>query len=173
MSWREEGRGSRGAVETRPGGDLPPSSVPRFDAPRPIRYTIADLQGETGVSPRTIRFYIAEGLLPPAYGRGPSATYDVGHLLRLRYIQALKDERLALGDIKDRLNNLTDEHIATAMHVRTRPDEDRWRRVHLHPGLELHMREGREAERDLELERTFDLIVDYANTALDELRRRR
>ncbi len=173
MSWREDERGSRGTVDTRPGGDLPPSSVPRFDAPRPIRYTIADLQRETAVSPRTIRFYIAEGLLPPAYGRGPSATYDVGHLLRLRYIQALKDERLALGAIKERLNNLTDENIATAMHVRTRPDEDRWRRVHLHAGLELHIREGREAERDLELERTFDLIVDYANTILDELRRRR
>lgn len=173
MSWREQGRGGREAVETRRGSDLPPSSVPRFDAPRPIRYTIADLQAETGMSPRTIRFYIAEGLLPPAYGRGPSATYDVGHLLRLRYIQALKDERLALGDIKERLNNLTDENIATAMHVRTRPDEDRWRRVHLYAGLELHIREGREADRDLELERTFDLIVDYAHTVLDELRRRR
>lgn len=171
MSWRGEGRG--GAVEVRHGGDLPPSSLPRFDAPRPIRYTIADLERETGISPRTIRFYIAEGLLPPAYGRGPSATYDVGHLLRLRYIQALKDERLSLVDIKERLNNLTDENIATAMHVRTRPDEDRWRRVHLHDGLELHIREGREAERDLELERTFDQIVDYAHSVLDELRRRR
>ena len=66
---------------------LPPSSVPRYERPRPARYTIADLERETGVSARTIRYYISEGLLQPAYGRGPSATYDADHLLRLRMIQ--------------------------------------------------------------------------------------
>lgn len=168
MSW-QDGRSDGGRREAR----LPPSSVPRFEAPRPIRYTIADLERETSVSPRTIRFYITEGLLPPAYGRGPSATYDVGHLLRLRYIQLLKDERLSLVDIKERLNRLTDDDIATAMQVRTRPDEDRWRRVHLSDGLEMHIREGREAERDLELARAIEQITEYAYSVLDDMARRR
>ncbi|MBA2277354.1 MAG: MerR family transcriptional regulator [Chloroflexia bacterium] len=150
---------------------MPPGSLPRFDAPRPVRYTIADLERETGVSARTIRFYITEGLLPPAYGRGPSATYDTAHLLRLRYIQFLKDERLSLSGIKERLSQLTDEHIAAAMQVRTRPEAHRWRRVLLYDGLELHVREGREAERDFELERAVDQIVDFADSALDDLGR--
>ncbi len=152
---------------------MPPGNLPRFDAQRPVRYTIADLERETGISARTIRFYITEGLLPPAYGRGPSATYDTAHLLRLRYIQLLKDERLSLSGIKERLSQLTDDHIAAAMQVRTRPEAHRWRRVILHDGLELHVREGHEAARDFELERAVDQIVEYAHSALDDVRRQR
>ena len=82
-------------------------------------------------------------LLPPAHGRGPSATYDLGHLLRLRMIQLLKDaERLPLEDIKTRLADLTDRDIAAMLEVQTRPVEDRWRRLQLHPDVELHIRDA-------------------------------
>jgi DNA-binding transcriptional MerR regulator len=150
---------------------LPPSSTRRYDPPRPIRYAIGDLERETGISGRTIRFYIAEGLLPPAYGRGPAATYDPGHLLRLRYIKLLKDERLSLNDIRARLEQLTDEDISTALDITAQPDEETWRRIRLHDQIELHIRQPREADRDFALDRAADLIIDYARSVLEDLDR--
>ena len=54
------------------------------------RYTMADLEQLTGFSARTIRFYIQEGLVSAAHGRGPSATYERDHLLRLLRIAELQ-----------------------------------------------------------------------------------
>lgn len=152
------------------GFDLPPrASGARLPAaPEPYRYTIADLERETGVKARNIRYYITEGLLPPAYGRGPSATYDLGHLLRLRMIVKFREEGLGIGDIKARLGELSDEEIASLLKIRTRPPEDRWRRVQLHPNLELHVREPGGAP-DLALEEAVELLVNLARPVIDRL----
>lgn len=137
-------------------------------APEPYRYSIADLERETGVSNRNIRYYISEGLLPPAYGRGPTATYDLGHLLRLRMIAKLRDDGIALREIRDRLSDLDDEQIAATLKIQTRPPEDRWRRVQLHPSLELHVREPG-GEPDLALEEAVELLVRLAQPVIDRL----
>lgn len=149
---------------------LPPSSIPRYDSPRPVRYTLADLERETGVTARTIRFYISEGLLQPAYGRGPSATYDTDHLLRLQYITRLKNERLSLRDIKERISQLTPEDIAVLLKVQLQPEADTWRRYALHPDFEIAVRDRHSGERPLTYDHAFDLIIEYARSVLDDLR---
>ncbi len=150
---------------------LPPGSIPRYDSPRPIRYTLSDLERETGVPARTIRYYISEGLLQPAYGRGPSATYDPDHLLRLQLINRLKDERLSLRDIKERLSHLTPEAIAVMLKVQMQPEADTWRRYDLHPDLEISVRERPGGERSLAYDHAFDLIVEYARSVIEDLQR--
>jgi DNA-binding transcriptional MerR regulator len=134
---------------------------------------MADLERETGFNARTIRYYISQGLLPPAHGRGPGATYDLGHLLRLRMIKLLKAEYLPLDDIKSRLSDLTDREIAAILEVQTRPAEDRWRRVQLHPDIELHVRERAGRQRDPALEEAVDLIVRFAKPVIDQMEERR
>lgn len=148
---------------------LPPSSIPRYDSPRPVRYTLSDLERETGVTSRTIRYYISEGLLQPAYGRGPSATYDPDHLLRLQLITKLKDERLSLRDIKERLSHLTPEDIAVLLKVQMQPEVDTWRRYQLHPDFEIAVRDRQGGERPLTFDHAFDLIIEYARSVLDDL----
>src|SRR5215211_2175684 len=113
---RRESSRSWGEAE---GGRRPPAGrlVPLPVAPEPHRYGLGDLERETGVNGRTIRYYISEGLLPPAYGRGPGATYDLGHLLRLQLIQILKSQHFPLVDIKHRLNDLSDQEIAALLNV--------------------------------------------------------
>lgn len=150
---------------------LPPGSIPRYDSPRPIRYTLSDLERETGVTARTIRYYISEGLLQPAYGRGPSATYDPDHLLRLQLINRLKDERLSLRDIKERLSHLTPEDIAVMLKVQMQPEADTWRRYELHPDLEISVRERQGGERAPAYDHAFDLIVEYARSVIEDLQR--
>jgi DNA-binding transcriptional MerR regulator len=151
---------------------LPPGSVSRFERPRPVRYTIADLERETGVSSRTIRYYIAEGLLQPAYGRGPSATYDSDHLLRLQLIQQLKDSRLPLIEIKERLSQLTPDDIAVMLRVQLEPTAETWKHYQLHQDLTIAVRDRPTGSREIAYEHAFDLIVEYARTVLDDLERR-
>jgi len=132
------------------------------------RYTIGDLEAETGFNQRTIRYYITQGLLAPAHGRGPSATYDLGHLLRLRMIALLKAAYRPLDEIRARLAELSDREIAAMLEVETAPPEDRWRRVQLHPDIELHVRE-RSSGRDGALEEAVDLIVGLTRPVIDRL----
>jgi hypothetical protein len=82
QGWNNDER--RRGVPPPPGRPTPLPATP----PSP-RYSLPDLERETKTSGRTIRYYISQGLLPPAYGRGPTATYDLGHLLRLRLFASL------------------------------------------------------------------------------------
>jgi DNA-binding transcriptional MerR regulator len=74
-------------------------------------YTIGELARLAGVTPRTIRYYTAEGLLPPPETRGRYALYSEDHLRRLRLIGRLKDAYLPLAEIKARLDQLTPQQV--------------------------------------------------------------
>lgn len=75
------------------------------------RYRIAELAAATGLTPRTIRFYVAEGLLPPPEGAGLAAVYHAGHRDRLRLIGQWKEQYLPLKEIRRRLATLTDAEV--------------------------------------------------------------
>jgi len=78
-------------------------------------YSLADLCGLADVTPRTVRYYIAQGLLRSPGTSGPGARYDNGHLARLRLIRRLQREHLPLAEIRARLAALADdEAIAQA-----------------------------------------------------------
>jgi len=151
---------------------LPPGSVRRYERPHPHRYTMPDLEAESGVTARTIRYYISQGLLQPAYGRGPTAVYDADHLLRLRYIQHLKDERMPLNDIREHLNKLSPEDVAVALKVDMQPAAETWRHFRLHDDLHITVRDRSTGERPVSHDRAFDLIVEYARSVLEDLDRR-
>src|SRR3954452_1538487 len=74
-------------------------------------YTIGQLAELAGVTPRTIRYYTAEGLLPRPDVRGQYALYGAEHLLRLQLIGQLKETYLPLGEIKARIENLDADQI--------------------------------------------------------------
>lgn len=74
-------------------------------------FSLADLCDLAGVTPRTVRFYIAQGLLRPPSGAGPSARYEDGHLYRLRLIKRLQKEHLPLAEIRMRLDALGDQDV--------------------------------------------------------------
>ena len=82
---------------------------------QPDRLSLTDLTREAGVSVRTVRYYIAEGLLPPPLGAGPHSAYTLAHLDRLRLIGHLKAAYLPLREIRRRLAGLDDAGIAAAL----------------------------------------------------------
>jgi len=74
-------------------------------------YTIGELAQAAGVTPRTIRFYAAEGLLPTPEARGKYALYSPEHLDRLRLIGRLKEAFLPLGAIRAQMEKLTGAQV--------------------------------------------------------------
>jgi DNA-binding transcriptional MerR regulator len=161
---------SRGAsVSRQRGSSLPVGSAAiGTKTAEPYRYTMADLEAETGLPARTIRYYITQGLLPAARGRGVGATYGPTHLLRLKAIGLLKKDNTPLEQIRQRLQDMRDAELAAMLEVETAPPEDRWRRVHLHPDLELHVRERGGRNRDYTFEKVVDLIVKQSEILIDQ-----
>ena len=74
-------------------------------------YTIGQLAKLAGVTTRTIRYYIAERLLPPPQHGGQAERYDDDHLRRLELIRRLKAEFLPLAEIRSRLGALDPQAI--------------------------------------------------------------
>src|SRR5262249_10151537 len=66
----------------------------------------SELADAAGTTPRTIRYYTAEGLLPPPDSRGRYALYSNEHLDRLRLVNRLKDAFQPLIAIKARMEHL-------------------------------------------------------------------
>jgi DNA-binding transcriptional MerR regulator len=82
-------------------------------SPSDARYSLTELADLAGVTPRTVRYYMSQGLLPSPGASGPGAKYDDTHLERLRLVRRLQREHLPLAEIRQRLAGLDDTAIAT------------------------------------------------------------
>ncbi len=75
-------------------------------------YKLDELAEKADVSPRTVRYYVQRGLLPPPVFRGRDTAYSGAHLLRLRLIKRLQDERfLPLDAIAVEIEGRSDDEI--------------------------------------------------------------
>lgn len=77
--------------------------------------SIEGLAERVGMPVRTIRYYIAEGLLPGPGARGKAATYGDEHLARLRLIRRLVEQRVPLADVRRRLAHLTADDVVALL----------------------------------------------------------
>lgn len=104
------------------------------------RFTMAELEEATGVSARNIRYYIQEGLIPPAAGRGKSSYYTPEHVEQLEIVRDLRARGLSLDEIR----------AARAPRSEARDAGESWQRIHLRDDLEIHLRaDAPEAVREL------------------------
>jgi DNA-binding transcriptional MerR regulator len=72
---------------------------------------IHELAERAGISVRTIRYYIEEGLLPQPSYQGKYSYYSKAYLDRLELIRRLKDSYLPLKEILSIMNSLSDEDV--------------------------------------------------------------
>jgi DNA-binding transcriptional MerR regulator len=82
---------------------MPPDTEPR--------YSLTELADLASVTPRTIRYYITQGLLRGPASSGPGAKYDDTDLARLRLIKRLQAEHQPLAEIRTQLDALGDAAI--------------------------------------------------------------
>ena len=114
-------------------------------------------------SARSIRFYVAHGLLDRPEGTGTAATYNYRHFLQLLAIKIRQREGSTLEAIKSELHELTGDSLerrvatslAPALGIRADavvPSDDEhpftWRRVPVADGIEIHVRDDSPAARD-------------------------
>lgn len=114
-------------------------------------------------SARSVRFYVANGLLDRPEGTGTAATYNYRHLLQLLAIKIRQREGQSLEKIKEEMKDVTgdalERRIATSLAPAlvsgadtTVEREDAntytWRRAPVADGIELHIREDSPAARE-------------------------
>ena len=101
------------------------------------RYAIGDLADLGGVSRRTVRYYVQEGLLPTPHGVGRGNHYGPEHLEQLLKVKTLQEGGRSLDDIRRALNHKsrTRDQVESA----PAPERSVWRRITLAPGVELNV----------------------------------
>ena len=72
----------------------------------PRKYKIGEIARLAGVSRRTIDYYTNLGLLKPARSESNYRYYSEDTLVRLKLIEGMKEKRLTLEEIGERLNLL-------------------------------------------------------------------
>ena len=114
-------------------------------------------------SARSVRFYVANGLLDRPEGTGTAATYGYRHLLQLLSIKIRQREGQSLEKIKEEMKDITGDALERRIAISLAPAlvsgadntverEDgqtwKWRRAPVADGIELHIREDSPAARD-------------------------
>ena len=75
-------------------------------------YDLLELCDAADVTPRTVRYYVQQGLLPAPDTRGRGARYDRAHLARIRLIKRLQGRHLPLAEIRTQLAELSDTAVS-------------------------------------------------------------
>jgi len=88
--------------------------------------TIEELADQAGVSVRTVRYYISQGLLAGPAARGRNASYTDEHLARLQLVRRLAEQHVPLAQQRQQLAGLSypqvrallkdEERHGTALH---------------------------------------------------------
>jgi DNA-binding transcriptional MerR regulator len=81
------------------------------------QFTIEDLARRSGLSVRTVRYYIQQGLLPGPDTAGKYASYSQRHLDHLRMVQRLKGLHLPLKQIQHLIANMSREDMHQLLHM--------------------------------------------------------
>jgi DNA-binding transcriptional MerR regulator len=115
-------------------------------------------------SARSIRFYVANGLLERPEGTGTAATYNYRHFLQLLAIKIRQREGVTLDTIKKEMKEFTgdalERRVASSLaaalgatvETRKQATDDEpsasWRRLPVADGVELHVRDDSPSARD-------------------------
>lgn len=78
-------------------------------------YRIGELAEKSGVSRRTIHYYLSRGLLPPSEGAGLGTTYSEEHYFRILLIKQMQDHFFPLDEIKKRITSMSLEQVRDAL----------------------------------------------------------
>ena len=105
----------------------PGPTTPTPDAAGERLLRIQEVAADTGLTPRTIRYYEELGLLAPAArSEGAYRLYDAEDLERLRFIRGLRDDAgFSLAEI----GQLLEDEAARARNRAHVPDVERHRRA--------------------------------------------
>ena len=119
---------------------MPAELTPPDEAATPKRFSIDELSMLAGVTPRTVRYYIAKGLVDRPVGEKRGAHYVRRHLEQLLLIRRWTDAGLSLERVRELQAGAPEDPAPR----RTAPGSiEVWSRVTVADGLEIHVEPGR------------------------------
>ncbi len=105
-----------------------------------VRYSIGDLAALGGVSRRTVRYYVQEGLIPEPLGRGRGDHYGEAHLAQLLRVKAMQEAGRTLDEIRRALAGASvSRDFVQSLPTTPALGSSVWRRIELAEGVELHV----------------------------------
>lgn len=122
---------------------LPPPPAEAAEAAEPsdaLRFSLDELSRLAGVTARTVRYYIAEGLVDRPVGEKRGAHYVRRHLEQLLQIRRWTDAGLSLERVRERLAGAPEDPAPRAV---APGSIEVWSRVTVADGLEIHIEPGR------------------------------
>ena len=112
--------------------------MPLQDSPE--RFSIDELSTLAGVTPRTVRYYIAEGLVDRPEGEKRGSHYLRRHLEQLLIIRRWTDAGLSLERVRELMAGAPED---PAPRRAASGAVEVWSRVTMADGLEVHIEPGR------------------------------
>jgi len=107
--------------------------------PAAVRYAIGELATLGGVSRRTVRYYVQEGLIPPPLGLGRGNHYTAEHLDQLLRVKTMQESGRTLDEIRRALGQKQHRGAPQVQLHEDAPPRSLWRRIAITPGVELHV----------------------------------
>lgn len=120
------------------------------------RYSLDELAALAGVTARTVRYYIAQGLVERPQGEKRGAHYLRRHLEQLLLVRRWSDAGLSLERIRELLAGAPEDPPPRPARPGT---VEVWSRVLLADGLELHIEPARAG---LDSQQLRDLVREVA-----------
>lgn len=118
-----------------------PSDPAISSDPAPLeRYSIDELATLAGVTPRTVRFYIAQGLLDRPAGEKRGSHYLRRHLEQLLLLRRWVDAGLSLERVRELIAGAPEDPPRRAAPPGA---VEVWSRITVADGLEVHVEPGR------------------------------
>ena len=109
-------------------------------------YNIETLAKLSGLTRRTIRYYVQRGLLKPPQGGGRGSYYTDEHLEQLKKIKKWSEQGVPLIHMRDMLEgNTPNDQVDVLTGMRTVFQE----KIYLDEGIELTFRQGQLAHEEL------------------------
>ena len=114
--------------------------MPKQDPAAPERYSLDELAMLAGVTPRTVRFYIGQGLIDRPAGEKRGAHYLRRHLEQLLLIRRWTEAGLSLDRVRELIAGAPEDPPRRAAPPGS---VEVWSRVTVADGLEVQLEPGR------------------------------
>ncbi len=121
--------------------------------PLPAEMNLAELSARSGVPGRTIRLYIAQGLLPGPLRAGRLAAYGPQHLETLGKIRAMQRRGLTLAHIR--------QALAAGEPAARLPEPTRWWNFRLAPDVAVLVAADAPPWRLRQIHRSLTVMKQY------------
>lgn len=119
---------------------MPLQHAPQDESATADRFSIDEVAGLTGVTARTVRYYIAEGLVDRPVGERRGAHYLRRHVEQLLLVRRWTDAGLSLERVRELMAGAPEDPAPR----RTPPGSvEVWSRITVADGLEVHLEPGR------------------------------